>query len=483
MGMTTNIPPIQFLSTGLYVPPESAILTGAQQDINAAFGVTLNPNENTPQGQLADAYSAAVAACYAVFAQIVNMINPDVATGFFQDAILRIYYLSRIQGEPTTVECTCTGAVGTVINQGALAQDTSGNLYAALSAGTIGSSGTVSLTFQNLVDGPTPCPAATLTVIYQQVPGWESITNPADGVVGSYVESAAAAEYRRQQSVAGNAQGFLGAVYGAVFNVPDVIDVFCVENDTSGTVLYGATNYSLLPNSIYVGVIGGDSTAIAEAVWSKKSPGCNYNGNTTVDVTDTSGNYQNPPVYAVKYNNNSENPVEVYFSVQIQSLSTLPANIVSLVQTAIVNQFTGAAGSPRARIGSTLVAGTFTAAVQTCAGANIVVPVLSVSIGTAFTGAATLVDDSTTLTVTTASTGLLTFGTALSGTGIASGAYIQQQLTGTPGGVGTYQMSLPANATVSSPESIVGALNAFATFGIDQAPTISASNVTVSLVS
>lgn len=479
---TTNVPAIQFLPTGLSVPTEAAILTGVQQDQNAAFGVTLNPDPREPQGQLASAEAAAVAAANAAFAAIVNGIDPDTAVGFMQDAIARIYFLTRNPGLPTVVQCTCSGAAGTPINTGDQAQDTSGNLYQCVQGGTIGSGGTVSLTFQNVEVGAIPCPASTLTIIARGEPGWESITNSAPGVVGAAIETPASLEFRRRNSVAGNAQGFLAAVYGAVFNLANVIDVFCYENTTSAPVNYGSTNFSVAANSIYVGVIGGDPTAIAQAIWNKKGPGCNYNGNTSETVTDTSGNYQTPPTYTVKFNNNSQSPANTYFSVVLPNLSTLPANISSLVQTAIVNQFAGLTPSlPRARIGSTLNASDYTGSVNQCAGSSTFVSVTSISVGTNFTGDATLVSGSTTLTVTTASTGLLSFGTQLTGTDIPAGTYIVQQLTGTTGGVGTYQMSAAATANVSTAEAITGAPGDSAAYGIDQAPTISASNITVTL--
>jgi hypothetical protein len=69
----------------------------------------------------------------------------------------------------------------------------------------------------------------------------------------------------------------------------------------------------------------------------------------------------------------------------------------------------------------------------------------------------------------------------VAGTDIPSGTYIQQQLTGTTGGVGTYQMSANATATVSTPEAITGAPGPVATYGIDQAPTIQTSNITVTV--
>lgn len=480
--MSTNVPQIQFLATGLSVPTEAAVLAGVQADISAAYGVPLNFASDTPQGQLASSLAAAISGAYATFAAIVNGINPDVAIAFMQDAIGRIYFQNRNPGLSTVVQCNCTGA-NVTIPIGAQAQDTSGNLYQCTQGGTIGAGGgTISCTFANMTVGAIPCAASTLTIIYQGISGWESITNPAPGVVGAAIETPPAFEYRRRNSVSGNAQGFLAATYGAVFDVANVIDAFCYENDTSSSVNYGATNFSLAANSIYVGVIGGASSDIAQAVYSKKGPGCNYNGNTSVTVTDTSGNYQTPPTYTVKFNNNSQNPANVYFTVTLPNLSTLPSNISTLVQNAIVNQFTGASSvAPRARIASTIAASDYTAAVQQCAGSTIFVQVLSIAIGTTFSGQGTLVNGSTTLTITTATSGLLTFGTQVTGTDIPTGAYIQQQLTGTVGGVGTYQMSAAATGTVGTAEAITGATGQSATFGIDQAPTIAAGNITVVL--
>lgn len=353
--MSTNVPQIMWGPTGITVPTASAVLAGVQADINAAFGGNLNfTNGQTPQNQLATSFAAVVSNCYAAIAYFVNNIDPDVSSGFMQDAIGRIYFLTRNAGVATAVSCTCTGLAGTVIPQGSLAQDTSGNVYASTAAATIGSGGTATIEFQNQVIGPIACPSGTLTQIYQAVSGWDSITNPADGVIGSDIETQAAFALRRAQSVASNAQGSLQSIYASVFAVSGVIDVYAYENDTDATVDVGSTNYPVVAHSIYVAVVGGSSTSIAQAIYNKKSPGCAMNGNTTVQVQDTSG-YENPiPTYSITYN--VPTTTNVYFAVTIKNSTALPANIVALVQNAIIAQFTGENGVPRARIGATLYA-------------------------------------------------------------------------------------------------------------------------------
>lgn len=377
--MTTNVPEIAFTPVGLDVPQESAVLAGVQADYNEAFGGNLNPALETPQGQLASSTAAIIAAKNAQFALFVNQVNPDTASGFMQDAIGRIYFLDRSPGAPTVVDCVCNGQFGTVIPVGAQAIDSSGNRYLCTQAGTIPIGGNITLPFANVIDGPIPCPANTLNQIYLAIPGWDSINNPSDGVLGADVESQAQFAYRRQQSVALNARGSLPSIYANVFEVADVLDVYVTENVLSTTLNVGSTNYPLAPHSLYVAVVGGNADDIAQAIWEKKDVGCDYNGNTTVIVTDDSGYLPPLPTYTVKFERPAALPI--LFAVEIASDPGLPADIVSLIQQAIIAAFIGEApDSTRARIGSRLTASTFYRYVQAV---DRNMSVLSILIGTA----------------------------------------------------------------------------------------------------
>lgn len=383
MSTLTAVPPVEFEATGLVLPQESDILAGAQEDINAAFGGNLNPSLKTSQGQLATTLSAITANANDTFALIVNGMDPDTNDGFMQDAIGRIYFLTRNPGVPTVVQCQCIGALGTVIPVGAQAQDTSGNLYVCTEAGSIPVGGSITLPFANVANGPIACPANTLTTIYQAIPGWDTINNSAAGVTGADVETPAAFRVRRANSVALNAHGSLPSIYAAVFNLPGVIDVFATENVTDSTVsgpINGnpnSTSYPLLPHSLYVAVTGGDPQAIAQAIWTKKDVGCNYNGNTSETVTDPSG-YQSPvPTYTVKFEIPPDEPIN--FAVQIANSASLPSNIVALTNAAITAAFNGTDGSLRCRIAALILASKFYPGII---GIGPEVSLLSVLIGT-----------------------------------------------------------------------------------------------------
>lgn len=375
--MSSAVPKIQFTQAGLVVPAEVDVLAGVQADINAAFGGGLNPALETPQGQLASSQAAVIGDKNNEVALIVNQVDPQYADGHFQDAIARIYFLTRKGATATAVTATLTGLVGAVVAAGTLAQDTSGNTYTLAGTVIIGSAGTVDGQWQNIATGPIPCAAGTLTKVYQAVSGWDTINNVADGTLGSDVESRADFEYRRKNSVALNGKGTPSAIYAAVFDLANVLDVYVIDNPTNGTVNTGSTNYPLAPHSVYVAVVGGVDADIASAIWRKKDVGCDYNGNTSVTVTDTSGYSYPQPSYVVKFMRPTALPI--LFAVQIVNSSQLPSNIIALVKAAIVARFNGTDGTTRERIGALILASRYYGAVVSAA-SN--VSLLSILIGT-----------------------------------------------------------------------------------------------------
>lgn len=195
-------------------------------------------------------------------------------------------------------------------------------------------------------------------------------------MLGNDVESRAAFEARRAQSVALNSLGGLPSVLGAVLNVPNVIDAYVTENVSNSPQTIGGV--LLLPNSIYVAVVGGNSDAIARAIWSKKAPGCAYNGNATVTVQDRSAGYVAPyPTYQVSYQ--IPDPLPIFFTVVLTSGPQVPADAATQVQNAIVAAFGGEDGGLRAKIGTKIYTSRFYAPV---AALGSWVQIVSIEIGT-----------------------------------------------------------------------------------------------------
>lgn len=471
MPVETNVPGLTFTDRGFVAPTEQAILAGVQADINEAFGGGVNPALNTPQGQLATSLTAVLARVNDQVVNLFNQFDPAYAYGRSQDALGRIYFLARLPSQPTVVEAVCAGAAGFPIPAGSVAKAADGLLYTSTDDAVIGEAGTVTVSFACNTYGPIACPAGSLNKIFRAVTGWDSITNPTDGVLGRATESREQFEERRAASVAKNAVGSLNAVQGAVLEVENVLDAYVTENTSASPVTIRGV--VVAGKSLYVAAVGGEDEDVARAIWRKKAPGCGYNGNTTVNVEDTSGVYSTPyPTYAVTF----ERPdsLAVLFAVVLQDNAQIPANATELIQAAIMTAFAGGDGGSRARIGSNILASRYYAAV---ASLGTWAQVLSISLGSnndpdaEFTAGIA----GTTMTVSAVADGAVAIGQTISdaagdipaGTVVVSGSHPTWTINKT--------LTISSRAMLGVlPASSLVAVNA------DQVPTINADNIAVS---
>lgn len=484
MPPATSVPFPAYGPNGFTVPDESAILTGALADNNAAFGGNLNPALNTPQGQLASSETAIVGDSFAMFLWFVNNVDPAYSSGRMQDAIGRIYFISRIAGSPTVQPVLCSGLTGVVIPQGTLLQDQSGNLWLADTTGTVDSTGATLINFSCQDNGPV-APPVTLS-IYQNVFGFDNAAPSGDAVLGRTVESASQFEYRRALSTGLNSMGPLNAVYAAVAQLIDVLDVYTTQNNTNAPATIGGV--SIGANSIYVCVLGGTATEVAQAIYTRKMPGCGMTGNTTVAVPDPNPAYQ-PPVPTI--NITFQVPMVVPFSVlvTITNSSAVPSDAATQVDNAVVAAFAGLDGGPRAKIGSLVYASRYYAPVSalgnTFNGATGQVlpgwsaPIVSILVGRhGAAGSVTGAITGSTLTVSSVASGVVAVGQLVEGSGVLGGTLITA-LAGGTGGTGNYTVNFPQTA-LSEPIALTTLQNDVQT-NINEAPGVSAANVYLNL--
>lgn len=471
----TNVPRPYFGPDGFVAPPESDIVDGVAADINAAFGGGLNPAPETPQGQLAVSTAAIIGYGNDVFLNMTRQFDPAYAEGRMQDGLGRIYFLERDPAEPTVVQAVCTGAAGTVISVGSLARSIAGDTYSSTQEGTIPAEGSITLPFACTVPGPVVCAANSLTTIYRTVPGWDTVNNPTEGVLGRYVESRAEFEDRRSASVALNAIGSIPAIRATVLNVENVLDAYVRDNYTSDPETVGGVE--IAANSLFVCVAGGAAADIAKAIWRKKSPGCGYTGTTTETVVDDNSGYSLPyPSYDVSFTIAAALPVA--FRVEIASSSGVPSTAAADIQAAVIAAFSGSDGGPRAKIGSTIYASRFYAPIASLgAWAQIV----SILIGSPNISEAVVTGSiaGTELDVTAVASGTLDIGQTIAGDGILAGTVITALGTGS-GGTGTYSVSKSQTVSSETISAFLADRNSV-TAQIDQIPTISADDIVVVL--
>jgi hypothetical protein len=491
---TTQVPPIVWTNGMPVVPTEQDILTGRAADFTSAYGSGLNTAGTTPQGQVISSDTAIIGDKNSQIAYVANQVDPDQAEGAFQDAIGAIYFLERIAAAGSVKTVTCIGAVNTPIPAGALIKDPSGYLWAATGLITIGASGSQVGTFQCTTTGPIAWPGNTPCTIYTQVNGWDQAVSTSAAAEGNAVESRAAFENRRRNSVAINSHGTPPTILGNVLAINNVLSAYVIDNGSGSPINVGSTNYSVAAHSILVSVYGGLAASIAQAIWTGKDGGCGYNGNTTAIVADTSYPVGSQPQYTVTWL--TPTPTPIYFAVTLQNNSSLPANIKSLVQAAVLATFNGtdAEGSVPAGIALTISGSRYATQINLISPAvnieSIVVglqtAVSSESVGTGNGSTVTFGHTAAHLSVVPG-TVTITAGTVvatddgngnLTGTGIAAGTinYATGVLSITYSAAPANTLAVTMGYSYSNPSSGI------VTPGVDQMPTLVAENVAVLLV-
>ena len=293
----------------------------------------LNTDPETPQGQIIDSQVATVNQKDSEVLYLAQQFDPRTAEGRFQNALAEIYFIKRKPAINSYAMCTINGRAGTQINAGALIEsEIDGTQWSLDQDVTIPANETITAKFTCLTDGAISASSGTLTKIVTTVTGWDTVTN-ATAIVGSLEESQSAFEQRRKDSVSLNARSTVNAVYANVAQCDGVIAVYAVDNkkNISETI----DNYTLTPHSIFVSVIGGENEDIAKAIYNNLSAGCDYNGNTSVDIT----NEYSGAVETVKFYR--PDVFNIFVKVQIQNSASLQNDYENIVKQTVYNNFYG----------------------------------------------------------------------------------------------------------------------------------------------
>ena len=293
----------------------------------------INTAPETPQGQIIDAETLAITQKDAELAFLANMFNPKTARGIWQDALAEIYFIKRKKAVNSRCYCVLTGLKGTVIEKGSKIQsEADGTYWNLLENATIQNNGSVIALFECETEGAVIASPNTLTKIITTVAGWDTVNNSQAATVGTLEESQQAFEKRRYDSVALNSRGTTSSVYARVLQLDNVVGCYVVDNKTN--IVKTIDDYELKPHSIYVAVLGGSNQEIAEAIYKSLSAGCDYNGNTTIDVTDENTKSVESVTFMRPIQQN------VYIKVNLFN-KDLPNDYENLIKKAVINNFYG----------------------------------------------------------------------------------------------------------------------------------------------
>jgi hypothetical protein len=326
--MAESVPYNYIVATGVILPDTSGLLSDVQTEYQDVFGSDLVLDPSTPQGVLITAEALSRAAVVANNAQIANQINPNVAGGVFQDAIMALTGVQRTAQTQTQVtNVTVAGVAGTIIPQGSLAQTAAGDQFMTLSQVTIPSGGNTQVNFTSVAYGAIPCAAGALNQVVSSVLGWETVLNSASTspasttTLGATTQSDQVARAFRNNTLAFQGVSLAVAITSALYATTGVTSMSFRENYTNQTaVIDGIT---LKPNSVYACVAGGADTDVAAALLENKSSGCNWNGSTTINLVEPASGQ----TYPVQF----DRPDQIGILVQVNTTNGNVANITQAI--------------------------------------------------------------------------------------------------------------------------------------------------------
>ena len=336
-------------SSGTVVPDTSTLLVEVQNEFKAALGADLVTDPSTPQGALIVAETLARTGVVGNNAALANQINPNLAGGVFLDAIWALTGGQRIAATRSVVPgVEVSGLPGVVIPAGSQASIADGTLFESVSGVVLDLTGAGVVDFQAVETGPIAVNPGALNQIVTAVLGWDSVNNPTAATLGRNQESDLAARQRRRNTLSLQNVALPAAITSALYDTPNVRSLTFRENPTNTALTIDGV--AMLPNSIFVCVDGGTDQAVAETLLANKSLGCNWNGSTVVNVTDSASRQ----VYAVRFSRPSA--VNVQARLYVRNLGAL-SDITSSVKSAVVDYAAGLIeGEPGFTVGSSVSA-------------------------------------------------------------------------------------------------------------------------------
>ena len=342
----------------------AAVAAEWQAAFATSTDVPLNTNPESPAGQLVDSQTAAIVEKDTELLYLCNQFDPARNEGVFQDAIARIYFLTRKAAIPSSAEISVTGLPGTIIPIEAQIQSTADDtVWQNSAAFAIGVDGTATGTFYCLTSGAIDALPGTLTQIVTVVAGWDTATNEHAATPGTLAENRGAFEQRRYNSVALNSRGTAASVYARIMQLKNVIG--CVVRENKTNVPKMIDGITLSPHSVYVCVLGGSDGEIATAMYRTVSAGCDTNGDTTYLVEDDSTGIKEPIHF--------QRPTEVDVTIRLTfpNAAGLSADAKQAIQEAVYANFYGEDPAvvdggimPRPLMGDTIYAPRFAISVQ-----------------------------------------------------------------------------------------------------------------------
>jgi len=302
---------------GLQVSTVNELLNQLVSDFQDIYGTDVNLDQSSPDGQLLNIFAQAGVDIRELLTQIYNSFDPDNCSGRILDARCAINNVFRKGATWTEVPIDIT-VDRTVVLQGLddnfndpnatayTIQDNVGNQFLLVSTQQL-TSGTTRVLFRAKEIGNVQTSINTITIPVTVVLGVVSVNNPVVPTnIGEDEESDYDLKIRRRQSVSIGSSGYLNGLLATVLQLEGVTDAALYENYTNVTDANGTPAHCM-----WLVVEGGSSSDIADAIYRKKSYGCNMRGTIEHEII-TISNQQ----FIARWDEPNVVPLYIKFTIQ-----------------------------------------------------------------------------------------------------------------------------------------------------------------------
>lgn len=281
--MAISDPVFQVTENGISAPSYEEILEFLQSEAKRIFGDDVNLDADTQDGQLLAIFAAAVHDVNSQAIATYNAFNPQTAKGVALDSVVALNGLERQQATASQVDLRIVGQAGTVIENG-VAIDTFENRWLLPAQVVIPTSGEITVTATAEEVGAIEAAPNSITKIGTPTLGWQTVNNPSSATPGIAVETDDQLRERQAQSTALPSVSLWEGIISSLMDVPGVVRVSGVKNDTDTTNSEGVPGHS-----IAMIVDGGAVEEIGKTIFLKKGEGVGTYGTTQTTYLDVYG--------------------------------------------------------------------------------------------------------------------------------------------------------------------------------------------------
>jgi len=326
-----------FNENGLQVATRTELLEALTQAFQTIYGADVNIDQSSPDGQLLNIFAQGGTDIREILMQVYNSFDPDNCSGRILDSRCAINNIFRKGGTFTTVAIDIT-TDRTVTLQGLddnyndvnatgyTIQDSAGNQFILVSTQTL-QAGTTRVLFRSKDIGAVQTTLNTITTPVTIVLGVVSVNNPVDATEGENEESDYDLKVRRRQSVSIGSSGYLNGLLATVLQLDGVTDAALYENYTGEVDANGTPAHCM-----WLIVEGGSDSEIADAIYRKKSYGCNMRGNITYTITTVSAQQ-----FVAKWDEPTEQELYIKFNI-IPTTSTVQFDKQAIKEYILANE-------------------------------------------------------------------------------------------------------------------------------------------------